>query len=102
MSAAQRVVVEADGGSRGNPGPAGYGAVVFTADRSEVLAERREALHGALERLCDGEEAESPAREAVRRSLVEVLRDGDRPGLTARLDRALLGLESPERLRAAS
>jgi len=23
-----RVVVEADGGSRGNPGPAGYGAVV--------------------------------------------------------------------------
>ena len=44
MSAAQRVVVEADGGSRGNPGPAGYGAVVFSADRSEVLAERREAL----------------------------------------------------------
>ncbi|MBY4038931.1 bifunctional RNase H/acid phosphatase [Rhodococcus fascians] len=44
LSAAQRVVVEADGGSRGNPGPAGYGAVVFTADRSEVLAERREAL----------------------------------------------------------
>ncbi|KMJ49461.1 bifunctional RNase H/acid phosphatase [Rhodococcoides fascians] len=44
LSAAQRVVVEADGGSRGNPGPAGYGAVVFSADRSEVLAERREAL----------------------------------------------------------
>ncbi|MBY4381544.1 bifunctional RNase H/acid phosphatase [Rhodococcus fascians] len=44
LSAAQRVVVEADGGSRGNPGPAGYGAVVFSADRSEVLAERRAAL----------------------------------------------------------
>ncbi len=35
-----RVVVEADGGSRGNPGPAGYGAVVFDADREAVLAER--------------------------------------------------------------
>lgn len=35
-----RVVVEADGGSRGNPGPAGYGAVVFDADRARVLAER--------------------------------------------------------------
>lgn len=44
MSSPQRVVVEADGGSRGNPGPAGYGAVVFSADRSEVLAERRLAL----------------------------------------------------------
>lgn len=39
-----RVVVEADGGSRGNPGPAGYGAVVFADDRSAVLAERKEAL----------------------------------------------------------
>ena len=39
-----RVVVEADGGSRGNPGPAGYGAVVRDAATGEVLAERREAL----------------------------------------------------------
>lgn len=39
-----RVVVEADGGSRGNPGPAGYGAVVFDGDRGVVLAERREFL----------------------------------------------------------
>ena len=34
-----RVVVEADGGSRGNPGPAGYGAVVLDPS-GEVLAER--------------------------------------------------------------
>ncbi|MFI9534827.1 bifunctional RNase H/acid phosphatase [Nocardia fusca] len=40
----REVIVEADGGSRGNPGPAGYGAVVFDADRVGVLAERREAL----------------------------------------------------------
>ena len=35
-----RVIVEADGGSRGNPGPAGYGAVVLDAATGEVLAER--------------------------------------------------------------
>lgn len=34
------VVVEADGGSRGNPGPAGYGAVVIEAETGEVLVER--------------------------------------------------------------
>ena len=38
------VIVEADGGSRGNPGPAGYGAVVWDADRAQVLAERKEFL----------------------------------------------------------
>lgn len=39
-----KVIIEADGGSRGNPGPAGYGAVVWDADRAQVLAERREFL----------------------------------------------------------
>ena len=34
-----RVVLEADGGSRGNPGPAGYGAVVRDAETREVLRE---------------------------------------------------------------
>ncbi|RDI65177.1 bifunctional RNase H/acid phosphatase [Nocardia pseudobrasiliensis] len=38
------VVVEADGGSRGNPGPAGYGAVVWDAEHVHVLAERKQAL----------------------------------------------------------
>jgi broad specificity phosphatase PhoE/ribonuclease HI len=40
----RRVVVEADGGARGNPGPAGFGAVVRDADSSDVLAERSGAL----------------------------------------------------------
>ncbi|MFE1597224.1 bifunctional RNase H/acid phosphatase [Nocardia sp. NPDC058705] len=40
----REVIVEADGGSRGNPGPAGYGAVVFAADRVRVLAERKEYI----------------------------------------------------------
>jgi len=35
-----KVVIEADGGSRGNPGPAGYGAVVRDAESGELLAER--------------------------------------------------------------
>lgn len=38
------MIVEADGGSRGNPGPAGYGAVVYSADHVRVLAERREFI----------------------------------------------------------
>ncbi|MCB0894772.1 MAG: reverse transcriptase-like protein, partial [Nocardioidaceae bacterium] len=35
----RRVVVEADGGSRGNPGPAAYGAVLRDADTGAVIAE---------------------------------------------------------------
>jgi ribonuclease H / adenosylcobalamin/alpha-ribazole phosphatase len=41
---AERVIVEADGGSRGNPGPAGYGAVVRDAATGAVLAERKDAI----------------------------------------------------------
>ncbi|GAA3179045.1 bifunctional RNase H/acid phosphatase [Nonomuraea roseoviolacea] len=37
-------VIEADGGSRGNPGPAGYGAVVRDASDGQVLAEAAEAI----------------------------------------------------------
>ena len=43
-SGGRRLVVETDGGSRGNPGPAGYGAVVRDADTGEVLAERADYL----------------------------------------------------------
>lgn len=35
----RRLIVEADGGSRGNPGPAAYGSVVKDADTGEVLFE---------------------------------------------------------------
>jgi len=38
------VVVEADGGSRGNPGNAAYGAVLKDADTGEVIAERAERI----------------------------------------------------------
>ncbi len=33
----RRLITEADGGSRGNPGPAAYGALVRDADTGEVL-----------------------------------------------------------------
>jgi len=40
----RRLIVEADGGSRNNPGPAGYGAVVRDASTGEVLREASEFL----------------------------------------------------------
>jgi probable phosphoglycerate mutase len=39
-----KLTVEADGGSRGNPGPAGYGAVVRDESTGEVLAEAFDSL----------------------------------------------------------
>ena len=38
------VIVEADGGSRGNPGPAGFGALVREPKTKDVLAERSGTL----------------------------------------------------------
>jgi probable phosphoglycerate mutase len=40
----RRLIVEADGGARGNPGPAAFGAVVRDAITGEVLAEVAETL----------------------------------------------------------
>ncbi|MFF0432453.1 bifunctional RNase H/acid phosphatase [Streptomyces sp. NPDC004327] len=44
MTAPSELIVEADGGSRGNPGPAGYGAVVLDPATGETLAERAEYI----------------------------------------------------------
>ncbi|MBW9215915.1 bifunctional RNase H/acid phosphatase [Mumia sp. zg.B53] len=44
MTAPRRVVIEADGGSRGNPGPAAYGAVLRDADTGAVIAQRAETI----------------------------------------------------------
>lgn len=48
-----KVIIEADGGSRGNPGPAGYGAVVFSADRATVLAESKQAIGRATNNVAE-------------------------------------------------
>ncbi|MEB4210758.1 bifunctional RNase H/acid phosphatase [Mycobacterium sp. 94-17] len=48
-----KVVIEADGGSRGNPGPAGYGAVVWSHDRTSVLAEAKQAIGRATNNVAE-------------------------------------------------
>ncbi|KAA0023187.1 bifunctional RNase H/acid phosphatase [Antrihabitans cavernicola] len=49
----ERVIVEADGGSRGNPGAAGYGAVVLAADDRVVLAERKDSIGTATNNVAE-------------------------------------------------
>ncbi len=49
----RRLIIEADGGSRGNPGPAAYGALVRDAQTGEVLAERAEFLGQATNNVAE-------------------------------------------------
>jgi probable phosphoglycerate mutase len=49
----RKLIVEADGGSRGNPGPAGYGALVRDAETGRVLAERAEAIGRATNNVAE-------------------------------------------------
>ena len=46
-------MVEADGGSRGNPGPAAYGAVLRDAATGEVIAERAEVIGTATNNVAE-------------------------------------------------
>jgi broad specificity phosphatase PhoE/ribonuclease HI len=50
---ARRFIVEADGGSRGNPGPAGYGAVVLDPATGEALAEAAEYIGTATNNVAE-------------------------------------------------
>lgn len=50
---ARGFVVEADGGSRGNPGPAGYGAVVLDPATGETLAEAAEYIGHATNNVAE-------------------------------------------------
>jgi len=50
---ARTLIVEADGGSRGNPGPAGYGAVVLDPETGEALAEAAEFLGTATNNVAE-------------------------------------------------
>jgi probable phosphoglycerate mutase len=52
-SSSRSFVVEADGGSRGNPGPAGYGAVVREAATRQVLAETAAAIGTATNNVAE-------------------------------------------------
>ncbi|MFP5218945.1 MAG: bifunctional RNase H/acid phosphatase, partial [Actinomycetes bacterium] len=72
-----KVVVEADGGSRGNPGPAGYGAVVRDAASGRVLAERAAGIGTATNNVAEygGLIAGLTAARELGASVVEVRMD---------------------------
>ena len=67
-----KVVIEADGGSRGNPGPAGYGAVVLTADRATVLAESKQAIGRATNNVAEYRGLIAGLDDAVKLGATEV------------------------------
>lgn len=108
--AARRVVVEADGGSRGNPGPAAYAALLKDAETGEVLASVVELLgvatnnvaeyHGLLAGLRLVHEHTPDAEVEVRmdsRLVIEQMRGAwkvKHPDLRPLADRAR-GLASP-------
>ncbi|KAA6222202.1 bifunctional RNase H/acid phosphatase [Streptomyces albofaciens JCM 4342] len=50
---ARTLIVEADGGSRGNPGPAGYGAVVIDPESGQPLAEAAEYIGTATNNVAE-------------------------------------------------
>ncbi|MBB4676570.1 broad specificity phosphatase PhoE/ribonuclease HI [Crossiella cryophila] len=67
-----RVLVEADGGSRGNPGPAGYGAVVKDPGTGEVLAERAEGIGEATNNVAEYQGLLAGLRAAAELGATEV------------------------------
>jgi broad specificity phosphatase PhoE/ribonuclease HI len=67
-----KVVVEADGGSRGNPGPAGYGAVVWSEDRSSVLAEAKQSIGRATNNVAEYRGLIAGLEEAANTGATEV------------------------------
>lgn len=67
-----KVIVEADGGSRGNPGPAGYGAVVYSADSGEVLAETKQSIGRATNNVAEYRGLIAGLEQAARVGATEV------------------------------
>ncbi|MFI6607144.1 bifunctional RNase H/acid phosphatase [Streptomyces sp. NPDC050507] len=88
MPQPRRFVVEADGGSRGNPGPAGYGAVVIDPATGETLAEAAEYIGVATNNV-----AEYRGLIAGLRAVRALLPDGpadDGPQVRVRMDSKLV------------
>lgn len=67
-----RVIVEADGGARGNPGPAGWGAVVREAATGEVLVELGESIGVATNNVAEYSGLIAGLRAAADLGAVEV------------------------------
>ena len=67
-----RVIVEADGGARGNPGPAGWGVVVREATTGEVLVELGESIGVATNNVAEYSGLIAGLRRAADLGAVEV------------------------------
>jgi probable phosphoglycerate mutase len=67
-----RVIVEADGGARGNPGPAGWGALVREAATGEVLVEMGESIGVATNNVAEYSGLIAGLRSAADLGAVEV------------------------------
>jgi ribonuclease HI len=63
---AQRILIYTDGAARGNPGPAGLGALLRDADTGEVLAELARFLGVRTNNYAEWTAVEEALREALR------------------------------------
>jgi ribonuclease H / adenosylcobalamin/alpha-ribazole phosphatase len=78
----RKLIVEADGGSRGNPGPAGFGALVRDAATGEVLREACDSIGTATNNV-----AEYSGLVAALRAAAEIAPGAD---VEARMDSKLV------------
>jgi probable phosphoglycerate mutase len=78
------LVIEADGGSRGNPGPAGYGALVRDAESGAVLAERSVGIGVATNNVAEYQGLIAGLRAALE------LEAGDPSDIEVRMDSKLV------------
>jgi len=67
-----KVIIEADGGSRGNPGPAGFGCVVWADDHTRVLAEHKRQIGIATNNVAEYRGLIAGLEEARRLGATEV------------------------------
>lgn len=88
MTQPRQFVVEADGGSRGNPGPAGYGAVVIDPATGETLAEAAEYIGVATNNVAEYKGLIAGLRAA--KALVPDASEGGGPRVHVRMDSKLV------------
>lgn len=88
MTPPRQFVIEADGGSRGNPGPAGYGAVVIDPVTGETLAEAAEYIGVATNNVAEYKGLIAGLRAA--KALVPDVSGGGGPRVHVRMDSKLV------------
>ncbi|MCM2414443.1 MULTISPECIES: bifunctional RNase H/acid phosphatase [unclassified Streptomyces] len=88
MTQPRQFVIEADGGSRGNPGPAGYGAVVIDPATGETLAEAAEYIGVATNNVAEYKGLIAGLRAA--KALVPDASAGGGPRVHVRMDSKLV------------